>query len=97
MSLTIKVETNDGVKLPSLTTAQALDVFSQLAELLGQNLSTPLLFGPGAAHWLKPSYKIPTDLPPYIQTPPPVPIDIFTCGDPLSNIASDGTVDHAHQ
>jgi len=79
MSITIEIETSDGVKLPPLTTAQAMDIYSQLAELLGQNHPAPVL----AADWLKPPYRIAPDLPlpPRTWTSPPVPI-IITCGDP---------------
>jgi hypothetical protein len=69
MSITIEIETSDGVKLPHLTTVQALDVFSQLAELLEQSFSAPLLFEPVAAGWLTPPYRITTDLPLRIRTP----------------------------
>jgi hypothetical protein len=78
MSITIEIETSDGAKLPPLTTAQAMDVYSQLAELLGQNHPAPLL---ATADWLKPPYRITTDLPLRTSTPLPVPI-IVTCGDP---------------
>ena len=80
MSITIEIETSDGVKLPPLTTAQAMNVYSQLTELLGQNHPVPLLT---AADWLKPPCKVTPDLPlpPRTWTPPPVPI-IITCGDP---------------
>ena len=85
MSITIEIETSDGVKLPPLTTAQAMDIYSQLAELLGQNHPAPLL---ATADWLKPPYRITTDLPLRTSTPLPVPI-IITCGDPPNTFSTD--------